>query len=188
MNPASGIGMTFEKPSKKHMPMLRPEDVFKFMQSLYMWNLSVVTGCLIKWQLLTLVRPLEASGTKWDEINFELSLWEIPVARRKAKREHLVPLSPQSIETLRVMEKISRNREYVFPNRNDPLNPMNSHTANAAFKRIGYNGKLVAHGLRSIASTTINEAEFNSYVIESALAHIDKHEVRRAYNRSIYFD
>ncbi|MEW7951003.1 tyrosine-type recombinase/integrase, partial [Enterobacter hormaechei subsp. xiangfangensis] len=59
-------------------------------------------------------------------------------------------------------------------------------TANAALKRIGYGGKLVAHGLRSIASTAMNEAGFNADVIEAALAHSDKDEVRRAYNRSIY--
>lgn len=63
---------------------------------------------------------------------------------------------------------------------------MNSQTANAALKRIGYGGKLVAHGLRSIASTAMNEAGFNADVIEAALAHSDKDEVRRAYNRSIY--
>jgi integrase len=65
---------------------------------------------------------------------------------------------------------------------------MNSQTANAALKRIGYGGRLVAHGLRSIASTALNEAEFNSDVIEAALAHYDKNEVRRAYNRSTYLN
>ena len=63
---------------------------------------------------------------------------------------------------------------------------MNSQTANAALKRIGYGGKLVAHGMRSIASTAMNEFGFNADVIEAALAHIDKNEVRRAYNRSVY--
>jgi len=47
---------------------------------------------------------------------------------------------------------------------------------------------LVAHGLRSIASTALNEANFNPDVIESALAHSDKNEVRRAYNRSTYLE
>ncbi|MBC8838011.1 tyrosine-type recombinase/integrase, partial [Escherichia coli] len=65
---------------------------------------------------------------------------------------------------------------------------MNSQTANAALKRIGYGGKLVAHGLQSIASTALNEAGFNPDVIEAALAHCDKNEVRRAYNRSIYLE
>lgn len=65
---------------------------------------------------------------------------------------------------------------------------MNSQTANAALKRIGYAGKLVAHGLRSIASTALNEAEWNSDVIEAALTHCDKNEVRKAYNRSTYIN
>ena len=78
--------------------------------------------------------------------------------------------------------------KYVFPSRNDPKMPMNSQTANAALKRIGYSGKLVAHGLRSIASTAMNEAGLNADVIEAALAHTYKNEVRKAYNRSIYLD
>jgi len=65
---------------------------------------------------------------------------------------------------------------------------MNSQIANAALKRIGFGGKLVAHGLRSIASTALNEKGFNPDVIEAALAHSDKNEVRRAYNRSTYLE
>ncbi|HGU6862895.1 tyrosine-type recombinase/integrase, partial [Klebsiella pneumoniae] len=72
--------------------------------------------------------------------------------------------------------------------RNDHNKPMNSQTANAALKRIGYAGKLVAHGLRSIASTAMNEEGFNPDVIEAALSHNDKNEVRRAYNRSTYLE
>lgn len=114
--------------------------------------------------MLTLIPPAEASAIAWAEIDIEKKEWCIPVERMKAKREH------------------------VFPSRNDPRKPMNSQTANAALKRIGYGGKLVAHGLWSIASTAMNKAEFNADVIESALAHCDKDEVRRAYNRSTYLE
>ncbi|MGX9238009.1 integrase domain-containing protein [Pantoea ananatis] len=187
-NPASGVGMAFEKPKKQNMPTLRPEELPKLMRSLAMSNLSVQTRCLIEWQLLTLVRPSEASGSQWDEIDINGKRWIIPAERMKAKREHIVPLSNEAISILRIMEPISANRRHVFPSRNDPKFPMNSQTANAALKRIGYSGKLVAHGLRSIASTALNEAEFNPDVIEAALAHNDKNEVRRAYNRSTYFE
>lgn len=187
-NPASGIGMAFEKPKKLHMPTLRPEELPKLMRSLMMSNLSVPTRCLIEWQLLTLVRPSEASGARWAEIDINARLWTIPAERMKANREHIVPLSPQAIDILDVMRPISAHRGHVFSRRNDPKRPMNSQTANAALKRIGYGGKLVAHGLRSIASTALNEAEFSSDVIEAALAHIDRNEVRRAYNRSIYLE
>ncbi|EIW9290552.1 TPA: integrase domain-containing protein [Klebsiella pneumoniae] len=187
-NPASGVGMAFEKPKKQNMPTLRPEELPKLMRSLVMSNLSVPTRCLIEWQLLTLVRPSEASGARWVEIDLDAKLWTIPAKRMKAKREHIVPLSPQALEILEVMKPISAHREHVFPSRNDPKQPMNSQTANAALKRIGYGGRLVAHGLRSIASTAMNEEGFNADVIEAALAHSDKNEVRRAYNRSIYLE
>ncbi|HHN4458079.1 TPA: integrase domain-containing protein [Klebsiella michiganensis] len=187
-NPASGVGMAFEKPKKQNMPTLRPEELPRLMRSLVMSNLSVATRCLIEWQLLTLVRPSEASGARWAEIDLDAKLWTIPAERMKAKREHIVPLSPQALEILEVMKPISAHRTHVFPSRNDPKQPMNSQTANAALKRIGYGGKLVAHGLRSIASTAMNEAGLNSDVIEAALAHIEKNEVRRAYNRSTYLE
>lgn len=156
------------------------------MRSLSMSNLTIPTRCLIEWQLLTLVRPSEASGTCWEEIDIQSKLWTIPAERMKAKREHVTPLSAQVLFILEVMKPINANREHVFPSRNAPKLPMNSQTANAALKNIGYGGKLVALGLHSIASTTLNEAEFNQDVIEAALAHSDKNEVRRAYNRSTY--
>lgn len=185
-NPASGIGMAFEKPKKQNMPTLRPEELPKLMRSLVMTNLSVPIRCLIEWQLLTLVRPSEASGARWTEIDLDAKLWTIPAERMKAKREHIVPLPPQAIEILDVMTPISAHREHVFPSRNNPKQPMNSQTVNAALKRIGFGNQLVAHGLHSIASTAMNEAGLYSDVIEAALAHIEKNEVRRAYNRSTY--
>lgn len=163
------------------------EDYAKdIWRSLVMSNLSVPTRCLIEWQLLTLVRPSEASGARWAEIDINAKLWTIPAERMKAKREHIVPLSSKALDVLHVMKPISSHREFIFPSRCDPKQPMNSQTANAALKRIGYGGKLVAHGMRSIASTAMNEFGFNADVIEAALAHIDKNEVRRAYNRSVY--
>lgn len=185
-NPASGIGNVFERPKKQHMPTIRPEELPKLMRTISMSNLSIPTRCLLEWQLLTLIRPAEASATAWAEIDIEKREWRIPAERMKAKRDHVVPLSNQALEILEIMHPVSGMREHVFPSRNDPRKPMNSQTANAALKRIGYGGKLVAHGLRSIASTAMNEAGFNSDVIEAALAHSDKNEVRRAYNRSIY--
>lgn len=47
---------------------------------------------------------------------------------------------------------------------------------------------LVSHGLRSIASTALNEQGFLPDVIEAALAHVDKNEVRRGYNRTDYLE
>ena len=57
-----------------------------------------------------------------------------------------------------------------------------------ALKRMGYGGKLVAHGLRSIASTVLNEHQFSADVVEVALAHVDGNQTRRDYNNAKYLE
>lgn len=47
---------------------------------------------------------------------------------------------------------------------------------------------LVSHGLSYIASTAFNEQGFPPDVIEAALVHVDKNEVRYAYNCSDYLE
>ncbi|HBD2106823.1 TPA: tyrosine-type recombinase/integrase, partial [Escherichia coli] len=146
------------------------------------------TRLVIEWQLLTICRPGEAAGARWCEIDFEAKEWRIPEHRLKQRREHVIPLSKQALAILDVMKPISGHREFIFPHNSDPQRPMCTQTANAAIKRMGFGRRLVAHGLRSIASTALNEQGFDSDVIEAALSHIDKNEVRRAYNRSTYLE
>jgi integrase len=106
----------------------------------------------------------------------------------KKNRDHVVPLTDQTIALLEALKPYSGHREYIFPSDRDPKKPTNPQTANMALKRMGYGGQLVAHGLRSIASTTLNEQGYDPDVIEAALAHVDSNEVRRAYNRSDYLE
>lgn len=105
----------------------------------------------------------------------------------KMDRAHSIRLSPQAMRILDIMKPMSGEHEYVFPSLKAPYKgSMNSQTANDAIKNVGFKGRLVAHGLRALASTTLNEQGFNYDVIESALSHVDKNAVRRAYNRAEY--
>jgi integrase len=67
LTPQSTIGDVFEKPKKQHMATIRPERLPELVQRIETTNLSLMTRYLIKWQLLTLVRPGEASGTMWTD-------------------------------------------------------------------------------------------------------------------------
>ncbi|EMN4128147.1 integrase [Providencia vermicola] len=186
--PSINIGKAFEKPKKKNMPSIPPDQIPKLMQTMRTANIILPTRCLFMWQLLTISRPAEAAEARWDEINFETKEWKIPAARMKMNREHTVPLSDAALAILELMKPLSGHREFIFPSRIKPTQPMNSQTVNAALKRAGFGGILVSHGLRSIASTALNEQGFPPDVIEAALAHVDKNEVRRAYNRSDYLE
>ncbi len=62
---------------------------------------------------------------------------------------------------------------------------MNSGAANVALKRMGFKDLLVAHGLRSIASTYLHELDrFSSEAIELCLSHENRGKVRKAYDKS----
>ncbi len=187
-SPLTGIKAAFKKPEKQHMPTLTPDQLPELMKTISYASIKIVTRCLIEWQLHTMVRPSEAAGAKWCEIDLEDSIWIIPAERMKKKREHIVPLTKQTIELLERIKPISGHREYLFPADRDPKRHANESTANVALKRMGYHNKLVAHGMRALASTTLNEQGFDGDVIESALAHVDKNEVRRAYNRAEYIE
>ena len=187
-NPLTGISKAFGAPAKKHMRTLKPDQLPELMVTIANASIKRTTRCLIEWQLHTMTRPSEAAGTKWEEMDFNKNLWSIPADRMKKKRPQAIPLTPQTLALLEVMKPISGQREHVFPADRDPKKHTNSQTANMALKRMGFGGLLVAHGLRALASTTLNEQEFDPDVIEAALAHTDKNDVRGAYNRAEYLE
>ena len=131
-----------------------------------------------------MTRPSESAKAQWSEIDFENNLWTIPAERMKMRLEHKVPLTPQTIEILTRLKPLSGDRKHLFPSYIDHNKHCNVESANKALGRMGYKNKLVAHGLRALASTTLNEQGHDPDVIEAALSHVDKNEVRRAYNRA----
>jgi integrase len=135
-----------------------------------------------------MTRPSESAKAQWSEIDFENNLWTIPAERMKMRLEHKVPLTPQTIEILTRLKPLSGDRKHLFPSYIDHNKHCNVESANKALGRMSYKHKLVAHGLRALASTTLNEQEHDPDVIEAALSHVDKNEVRRAYNRAEYIE
>ena len=187
-NPLTGIKAAFKKPKKENMAALKPAELAELMGTIANASIKRTTRCLIEWQLHTMTRPSESSGARWDEIDWDAKVWTIPAARMKKRRQHRIPLTQQMLDLLDVMKSISGNREFIFPSDRDPKKPCNSQTANMALKRMGFAGRLVSHGLRSLASTTLNEQGFEPDLIEAALAHVDDNQVRSAYNRTDYLE
>jgi integrase len=188
VNYLADITKLFAAPKKTNMPTITPERLPELMKALSVASIMRNTRSLIEWQLHTMTRPIEAVTAKWSDINFEEKVGVIPAERMKMNKPHVIPLTPQALSLLEFIKSTSGHREYLFPSHRDPKSHANSQTANMALKRMGFNGQLVSHGLRALASTTLNEQGFDPDVIESALAHVDKNEVRRAYNRAEYLE
>lgn len=121
-----------------------------------------------------MTRPIETATAKWEDIDLDNKVWVIPAERMKMKKAHTIPLTPQTLALVEVLQSMKGQSEYLFQSHGSPKKHANSQTANMTIKRMGFEGQLVSHGLRALASTTLNEEGFDPDVIEAALAHVSK--------------
>lgn len=187
-NPISDLSGFFPSAEREHFKTLKPEQLPYLLKVMARARISVITRFMFELQLHTAVRPVEAATARWDEFNLEEKLWIIPANKMKKNREHIIPLSPQVIDLLELLRPISGDKDYLFPGVKHPSSHANRETVNTAMKRNGLQGQIVSHGLRALFSTTCHEQDFDSDIIETSLAHLDKNVTRRSYNRSEYLE
>ena len=187
-NPCLRMNKTLKQPKKENNPRIKSEELPEFMQALAQANIEPQTRALIQFQMLTMTRPSEASGAKWEEIDLSARLWTIPAERMKAREPHTVPLSTQAVKILEKLQPVTGRFTYVFPKHGSNNAPMNSSSANMAIKRMGYAGRQTAHGLRGLARTYLAEQNTNHEHAEACLAHKTGGNVSLAYNHATYLE
>ena len=102
-----------------------------------------------------------------------------------------MPLSDQAITILKEQQEETSlfNTPYVFPSQVRPRNPMSDGTVMGAIKKLGYAGRMTAHGVRALARTTIREKlHYDPDVIECQLAHKAAGPLGEAYNRAQHLE
>lgn len=186
-NPTANISKEFDSPTVEHFKTIKPEDLSEFIYTLNHAQIQLQTRYLILWQLLTMTRPNEAATARYEDIDEKAKIWTIYIQKGIKEddkgRVHKITLSRQALALLREIKKLSGGKTYLFPSMKNPQSHVNTQTANSAIKRMGYKGKLVAHGLRAIASTYLNEKGYDSELIEVALSHMKSDRIKAAYDR-----
>ncbi|MDH0353812.1 integrase arm-type DNA-binding domain-containing protein, partial [Morganella sp. GD04133] len=177
-NPAPDLATALTPPKKQHFPFLTTEELPYFLKDLAGYTGSVITKTATKIILLTAVRTQELRFARWQDIDLEKGIWEIPAEVMKMKRPHVVPLSKQVIELFNSLKPLSGHYELVFIGRNDHRKPISKESVNQVIELLGYKGRLTGHGFRHAMSTILHEKGFNSAWIETQLAHIDKNAIR----------
>jgi integrase len=137
-----------------------------------------------------MARPGELRQAQWSEFDLEDGVWKIPPERMKMRKQHTVPLSRQVLSSLIELHALTGPSGFVFPAFHTSRRPLSENTINQAFRRMGYAvGEVTAHGLRTTASTLLNESgRWSPDAIERSLAHADQNSVRATYNRGQYWD
>lgn len=191
-NHLKDLSLAFPRKPDKPNPTIKAEELPELFRCLNRANNFITAKLLVEWQMLTMLRPAEASSVEWSEIDWENRLLYLPAEKMKCTlkkpRSHIVPLSTQALAVLDVMKQYHGHKRFVFAHRLRDDAPCNSQTANSVLKRNGYKGKLTAHGLRAMARTYLADKGVDFQIAETCLAHTVGNNTSQRYNHSDYLD
>jgi integrase len=190
-DPAALLGGALIAPKvRHHAAILEPAKLGELLRSIDAYEGAPITRLALQIAPHVMVRPGELRQATWDELNLEAKIWRIRGERMKMRRDHAVPLSDQVVALFLELAQFSGPEGYVFPAFHTSRRPMSENTMNTAFRRMGYTkDEVTAHGLRTTASTLLNESgKWHPDAIERALAHGDSDAIRGIYNRGQYLD
>lgn len=142
----------------------------------------------------TFVRSNEIREATWSEIDFDKKEWTIPLERMKSSRVHIVPLTEQVLEFLRLAYELHPNptpdSKVIYPKQGSEC--VAPATLSNAIQSMGFKDRLTVHGIRHTASTWLNERkkelELHEDWIEYQLAHLTDDGVRGVYNHAKYLE
>lgn len=183
----TGHMKSFMAPEEGHFAAItNPEDVGPLLRAIDGYGQPVVRLALLLSAHL-FQRPTEIREAKWSEFDLAAAKWVIPEDRMKMRREHWVPLSPQSVAFLRQLQGIVGDEGWLFPGRRYDQ-PLSEGTLGGALETLGYDKLHTPHGFRAMAHTILAERlKVDERFIEKQLSHEEENKIKRAYNRAEYW-
>lgn len=187
-NPAPDLAGALAVHKKQHLPFLTAQELPDFLQDLAGYTGSIITKTATYLIMYTGVRTQELRFARWQDIDLDKAMWEVPAEHMKMRRPHKVPLSRQAISLLKQLQSITGHYPLVFIGRNDQRKPISKESINQVIELLGYKGRLTGHGFRHTMSTILHEQGYDSAWVEMQLAHVDRNSIRGAYNHAQYLD
>ena len=183
-------GALKNKKVKHYAAITDPVGVGRLLRDIQHYEGRPVVKAALELSALLFQRPGEIRQMKWEEINWRESRWEIPAAKMKMDRDHIVPLSRQAIAVLERVEPFTGRFMYVFPNERSRTRAMSDNGIRSALRTLGYtNDDMTPHGFRAMARTLLDEElRFRPDWIEQQLAHRVSDPLGRSYNRTAFID
>ena len=184
-NPVERVSRIFAPPVVKPMPSVHWKELPHVMRVMASEPRRVQV--LFLFQLATMLRPGEAASIRKEWIEDDTLI--IPATSMKKGREHRVPLTPFVLALIEEEKRLSPHPRaaYVFSGRKAGTHV----SAQALAKHLHgteLKGKLVAHGLRSIARSWAADTSVPFEVAEACLSHVVGSQVSRAYQRSDFLE
>ena len=173
------------------MPALPHGEVAGAIEAVNASSAWVGTKLCFEFMVLTAVRPGEARGAKWQEIDFSALVWTIPATRMKTSREHRVPLCARAVEILHAAARLRRGSTPAQPGGLVFPSAPGKQLADARLSKLLEQLEIAAVpiGFRSSFRDWVSErTNHPREVVEAALAHVVRNQTEAAYARSDLFD
>lgn len=198
-NPAARLQKRgVEKPGRR---TLDDDEIRTFWRGIILPPVSQPVGLALHLALLTAARANEVAGASKREFNLDgaESTWLIPAERVKNNRDHLLPLSPLAVKTVKaIIELTGDDDEFLFPSRlSKRAGPMDRHTLSKAMARFGKELKGPAaktwqkepptpHDLRRTVATRLAKMGIAKEVRERVLNHAGSRHDPEAKHYNLY--
>ena len=167
--------------------VLDDAEIKTFWNGIVLPPVSRQVGLALRLALLTAARASEIAGAHKSEFQDldepEQAAWLVPGERAKNKRDHLIPLPPLAVETVKSAIELSGDSECLFPTRLGRGGPIDRHTLTVAMVRFAKNLKgpiakswqaepATPHDLRRTVNTRLAKLGVAKEVRDRTLNHI----------------
>lgn len=173
-----------------HAAATAEEDIKQLLLAINGYRGHPSTALALRLAPHVFLRSSEFRAIMLEMIDLDQRLIVLPACVMKGHRQdHIVPLSDQSLEIVRLAMAATSNG-FLFPGARGKDRGLSENTFTAALRRMGFDtSEATFHGFRTTASSILHEAfPDETLVIEAQLGHKDKNAVRGAYNRAVYLD
>jgi integrase len=182
--------------------VLTDGEIRLFWHGIVLTPVSRSVGLALRLALLTATRANEVAGARKVEFEYldkpQHATWTIPGGRTKNGHDHLVPLSPLALETVRgAIELTGDDNEFLFPTRLNRGGSIDRHTLTTAMTRFGesLNGPAAKtwqqeiptpHDLRRTTNTRLAKMGITKEVRDRVLNHITSRRDPEGRNYNLY--
>lgn len=186
-NPAASLVARFIATEESRTRVLSGKEIGEVLRGVYASDIRRSLKLALHLLAITMVRKTELTNSKWEEVDLEAGVWDIPAERMKRDRPHRVYLSQQAKDLLQELRNLSGQSAYLFPSSRGAVDrPISSSTLNQAIRALTLEVQhFVLHDFRRTASTHLHEMGYPSDAIEKALAHKIP-GIKGVYNRAEY--
>ncbi len=199
-NPVRDIPVTAKvTPGERN---LTAEEIHDLWKTIDHNGMSLASKSVIKLLFATGgQRVEEVIGMKWSEIDETTKRWELPSARTKNEKPHVVPLSNLALSIIEGMKIFAREDcDYVFPHNNKNDRPMPYQSITQAVSRLcnppiktdgskteGF-PKFVPKDIRRTAKSRMGEIGISKEIRDRLHNHALHDVSSKHYDRYDYFD